>query len=502
MDIFSYIISGFGVALQPANLFYCLLGVFVGTLIGVLPGIGPAATIALLMPLTLYISPTSAIIMLAGIYYGAMYGGSTTSILVNIPGEAASAITCLDGYQMARKGRGGPALGIAAFGSFIAGTLSTAALMVLAHPLIDLALRFGPPEYLSLLLMALSLLAFLSKGSKAKGFMMAFLGLILSYVGLDAITGLPRFTAGWTQLYNGFDFVPLIIGLFGISEVLINLEEEIGIRDIIKTTLKGLLPTLQDWKVSLMPILRGSVIGFFLGVLPGGGATVSSIVSYGVEKTVSKNPAEFGAGAIQGVAGPESANNAAIAGSFIPLFSLGIPCNSVIALILGGLLIHGVRPGPLMMEKTPEIFWGFVASMYIGNLLLLIVNLPLIGIWVRLLRVSYRTLFPFILIFCLIGTYSINKSLFDVGAMVFFGLLGYGMKKFNYENAPLIMAFVLGPMFEEAFRQSLIMSDGSFLIFFARPISAVFLLVTLAILICAIAPHSKRVFFRFRKTFL
>jgi len=488
----NYIYAGFSIALLPANLFYCLVGVFVGTLIGVLPGIGPAATIALLMPLTLYASPTSAIIMLAGIYYGAMYGGSTTSILVNMPGEAASAITCLDGYQMARNGRPGPALGISAFGSFIAGTLSTVALMLLAHPLAGLALKFGPPEYFSLIAFGLSLLAFLSQGSKTKGFIMAFLGLIFSYVGLDTLTGLPRFTLGWTQLYNGIDFVPLVIGLFGISEVLVNLEEELGVRDIFKAKIKGLLPTLRDWRDSIFPVLRGSIIGFFFGILPGGGATISSIVSYSVEKKVSKTPEAFGTGVIEGVAGPESANNAAIAGSFIPLFSLGIPPNSVIALILGGLLIHGVKPGPQMMEKSPEIFWGFVASMYIGNALLLFVNLPLIGIWVRLLRVPYRMLFPFILLFCVIGAFSINRSLFDIGVMVCFGIVGYAAKKLGYENAPLIMAFVLGPMFEEALRQSLIMSDGSFLIFVARPISALFLGLVLVIVISGLFPYLRR----------
>jgi len=492
MDILSHILGGFQVALQPANFFYCLVGVLLGTLIGVLPGIGPGATIALIMPITFYISPTSAIIMLAGIYYGAMYGGSTTSILVNIPGEAASAITCLDGYQMARKGRAGPALGIAAFGSLIAGTLSTIALMILAHPLAGLALKFGPPEYFSLLSMGLALLAYLSQGSRAKGFMMAFLGLILSYIGLDTITGSPRFTLGYTQLLDGIDFVPLIIGLFGISEVLVNLEGELGGREVFKTSIKRLLPTLQDWRDSILPILRGSIVGFFLGILPGGGATISSIVSYGIEKKISKTPKDFGTGVIQGVAAPESSNNAAVGGCFIPLFSLGIPSNAVIALILGGLMIHGIRPGPLLLEKSPEIFWGFVASMYIGNVLLLLLNLPLIGIWVRLLRISYRMLFPFILLFCVIGSFSLDRSLFDVGVMVFFGVIGYCMKKLNYEAAPLIMAFVLGPMFEEAFRQSLIISRGNFFIFFNRPISRLFLLLTLLILVSGIFPYLKK----------
>jgi putative tricarboxylic transport membrane protein len=473
MEAIHNLITGFAICLQPINLFLCFVGVFIGTLIGVLPGIGPAGTISLLLPVTFGMGPVSAIIMLAGIYYGAMYGGSTTSILVNIPGEAASVVTCLDGYQMARKGRAGPALGISAFGSFIAGTLGVIGLMFVANPLASIALKFGPPEYFSLMCLGLTLVICLAQMSVIKALIMGALGLFLSTVGLDSISATEeRFTFGIIELMDGVGLVPLVMGLFGISEVLINLEklEKISILDTIKGRL---LPTLRDWKDSAMPIIRGTVIGFFLGILPGGGAIISSFISYAVEKKISKHPEAFGTGAIEGVAGPESANNAAAEGSLVPLFSLGIPANVVMALLFGALMIHGLQPGPRLVIEHPEIFWGVVASLYIGNIMLLILNLPLIGLWVKVLKVPYTILFPLILLFCLIGSYSINNSVIDVLIMIFFGLVGYLIRKLGYEAAPLVLSFVLGPMLEKTLRQSLLISGGSFLIFITRPISSV-----------------------------
>jgi putative tricarboxylic transport membrane protein len=480
------ILYGFSICLQPINLFYCFVGVFVGTLIGVLPGIGPVATISMLLPATFKMSPVGAIIMLAGIYYGAMYGGSTTSILVNIPGEASSVITCLDGYQMALQGRAGPALGISAFGSFIAGTFAVVALTFLAPPLAAVALQFGPPEYFSLMVLGMTLVIYLAHGSMLKALMMACLGLLLSFVGLDNISGYERFTYGMATLEDGLGFVPVAMGIFGIGEVLFNIEESMGKRDIFTAKISHLLPNLKDWKDSAMPIIRGSVLGFFLGVLPGGGGVLSSFTSYAVEKRFSKHPGQFGKGAIAGVAGPESANNAGAGGQFIPLLTLGIPGNPVMALMLGALLIYGLQPGPLLMARNPDLFWGVIVSMYIGNIMLLILNLPLIGLWVRVLRVPYPILFPLILLFCLIGAYSINNNKFDVLIMVIFGVMGYLMKKVRFEGAPLLLGMVLGLMMEDALRQSLIMSRGSFLIFLNRPISAGFIFT--AIILLALPP--------------
>ncbi len=455
MDLLQCISMGFQVTLQPVNLLYCFIGVFIGTLIGVLPGIGPVGTMAILFPITFRISPVTAMIMLAGIYYGAMYGGSTTSILVNIPGEAASVVTCLDGYQMARKGRAGPALGIAAFGSFIAGTLSLIGLMLLTVPLAEAALKFGPPEYFALMSLGLILVSYLARESMLKALAMAVLGLMLSFIGLDMITGEPRFTFDFTELLDGIGVVPLVVGLFGISEVLINLEIEIQ-RTIPKTRISNLLPTLQDWKDSAKPILRGSVLGFLIGILPGAGSILASFVSYALEKRCSRTPEKFGTGMIEGVAGPESANNSAVSGGFIPLFTLGIPSNAIMALLLGAMLIHGLQPGPMLLSEHPEFFWGVVASMYVGNVMLLALNLPLIGLWIQVLRVPYRILFPLILVFCLIGAYSLNNSTGDVLIMILFGVVGYLMRKYKYEGAPIVLAFVLGPIMENAFRQSLI----------------------------------------------
>jgi putative tricarboxylic transport membrane protein len=486
------LINGFQVALQPANLFFCFIGVFVGTLIGVLPGIGPTAAIALLLPTTFSINPAGAIIMLAGIYYGAMYGGSTTSVLVNIPGESASVVTCLDGYAMARQGRAGAALGISAFGSFIAGSFSVVVLQLVAAPLATIALSFGPPEYFSLMCLGLVILLYLGGGSVSKNIMMGLLGLMLSFIGLDSFTGAPRFTFGMMQFVDGISFVPLIMGLFGVAEVLGNIEEPEGQQEILKTDFKGLLPTLKDWRDSIGAIFRGSIIGFFLGILPGGGATISSFVSYGVEKKISRHPERFGRGAIEGVAGPESANNAAIGGSLVPLLTLGIPTNSIIALLLAALIIHGVRPGPEMIAKNPDVFWGFIASMYLGNAMLLLLNLPLIGLWVQILRIPYRILFPLILLFTIIGSYSTNNSVFDIQLMLVFGVLGYVLKKLGFELTPLVMAFVLGPMLEQAFRQSLIISRGSFDVFLMRPISLAFLVLAIFVVFLSSLPILRR----------
>ena len=487
MELLNYLGIGFSVALQPVNLFYCFVGVFIGTLVGVLPGIGPVGAMSLLLPTTFKATPEAAIIMLAGIYYGAMYGGSTTSILVNIPGEAASVVTCLDGYQMALQGRAGPALGIAAFGSFIAGTLSILGLMLLAPPLSKFALRFGPPEYFTLMVLGLTILIYLAHGSMSKALIMAAFGIILGLVGLDSINARPRFTFGKMELIDGVGLVPVVMGLFGISEVLLNIEQVVR-RDILKTRVKGLLPTVKDWRDSTGPIARGSLLGFFLGILPGGGAVISSFISYAVEKRVSKHPERFGKGAIEGVAGPESANNAATGGAFIPLMTLGIPPNVIMAMLFGAFMIHGVTPGPLMMKQNPGIFWGVIASMYIGNIMLLILNLPLITIWVQVLKVPYKILFPLILLFCLIGVYSVSNVVFDIYVMLIFGIMGYLMKKFGYEGAPLVLAFVLGPLMENNLRKSLIISQGDFSIFFVRPLAAASLILALFLLVSPFIP--------------
>jgi putative tricarboxylic transport membrane protein len=483
VEIFHGLLYGFQVALQPINLLYCFVGVFIGTLVGVLPGLGPAAAIALLLPSTFTVSPVGAIIMLAGIYYGAMYGGSTTSILVNIPGEAASVVTCLDGHAMARQGRAGAALGISAFGSFIAGTLSVIVLTFLAPLLTRVTLSFGPPEYFSLMILGLTLLTYFARESMIKTLMMAAVGLLCGVVGQDTISGRFRFTFGMRTLEDGLGLVPVIMGLFGISEVLLNLEQRHESKEIFAAPTRGLLPTREDWRRSTVPILRGSTLGFFLGILPGAGAIIASFVSYAVEKRASRHPERFGTGMIEGVAGPEAANNAAAGGAFIPLLTLGIPANAVMAILLGALMIHGLQPGPLLVKQAPDVFWGFIVSMYIGNAMLLVLNLPLIPMWARLLRVPYALLFPFILLFCLIGSYSVSGNVGDGIVMWVFGIVGYLMRKFDYEGAPLILAMVIGPMMEEALRQSLILSAGHFTIFVSRPISAVCIMAAAGLLL-------------------
>jgi putative tricarboxylic transport membrane protein len=429
--------------------------------------------------------------MLAGIYYGAMYGGSTTSILVNIPGEAASVVTCLDGYQMARKGRAGPALGIAAFGSFIAGTFAVIALTLVGPLLSNIALAFGPPEYFSLMIVGITVLTYLSSGSMIKSLMMAGVGLILSGVGMDTIAGKYRFAFGIQSLLDGVGVVPVAMGLFGISEVFLNLETEIK-RDILATKVKNLFPSLHDWTESIWSIIRGSILGFFLGIIPGGGAVIASFASYAIEKKVAKHPEEFGHGAIQGVAGPEAANNSAAGASFIPLLCLGIPANPVMAILLGALMIHGLQPGPLLMTSAPDLFWGTIVSMYIGNAMLLVLNLPLIPIWVKLLKVPYFLLYPLILLFCLIGSYSLENSVADVIIMLILGIMGFLMKKFHYDGAPLILALVLGQKLETSLRRSLIMSQGDFSIFITRPISVVFLIIAAVLLIIPIITQRKK----------
>jgi putative tricarboxylic transport membrane protein len=482
MDIFSNLLYGFQVVLQPINFLYCFIGVLVGQVIGVLPGIGPVGAMSILIPATFGVPPVTGVIMLAGIYYGAMYGGTITSVLVNIPGEAATVITCLDGYQMARKGRAGPALGISAMGSFIGGTFALILLQLLVYIVAEVALKFGPPEYFALMCMGMTTVTYLGKGSLIKAGIMAIVGIILGSVGADTISGRLRFTFGIPELSDGLGIVPLAMGLFGISEVLTNIERPLKRLIIYETRVKNILPNLEDWRRSIRAIARGSFIGFFLGILPGGGSILSSFISYSVEKGVSKYPEEFGRGAIEGVAGPETANNAATGGAFVPLLALGIPPNIVMALLLGALLIHGVTPGPLLFEQHPDVFMGLIASMYIGNGMLLLMNLPLIGLWIKVLRVPFRILFPLILLFCLIGCYAIQNNVFDILVMIFFGVVGYVLRKFEYETAPLLLAFILGPMLENAFRQSLVMSSGELSIFFTRPISCVALILSIALL--------------------
>jgi putative tricarboxylic transport membrane protein len=463
---------GFSVAYSFSNLLFCFIGVVIGTLIGVLPGIGPAGTIAMLLPVSYRMDPVSAIIMMAGIYYGAQYGGSTTSILLNIPGEASSVVTCLDGYQMARKGRAGPALGISAFGSFIGGTVSVLGLMLLAPLLVQVALKFGPAEFFSLMVFGLTMIAYLGSGSLIKSLLMGTAGLFISTIGMDPVSGIIRFSFGSITLSDGVGLIPAAMGMFGLAEVLENLEEEMH-REVFKTRLQGLLPSLKDWIDSRWAIVRGTIVGFFLGMLPGGSTALPTFIVYGLEKRFSKYPEKFGTGVIEGVAAPETANNAATGSAMIPLLCLGIPANVAMAVLLGAFIIHGIQPGPLLMGKYPQLFWGTIASMYIGNVMLLILNLPLIGLWVQILKVPYRLLFPLIILFCFVGSYCLNNNAYDVLIMIVFGTIGYVMRKYRYEGTPFLLALILGPMLETSFRQALII--GNPLIFFRKPISASFL---------------------------
>ena len=480
MDTLSAILAGFAVALEPAHILYCVVGVVVGTVVGVLPGLGPAATIALLLPVTYRLEPVSAVIMLAGIYYGSQYGGSTTSILVRIPGESSSMVTCYDGYEMTRRGRAGAALGMAAIASFVAGTASVIGLMLVAPLLGRFALAFGPWEYASLMVLGLTLVAYLGGASLLRALAMAVVGLLLATVGQDPVAGVERFTFGAQTLLDGIDLVPVFMGLFGIAEVLETMERPPDQQRL--ATPGDLLPTRQDFRDSVAPVARGTVLGFFLGVLPGGGATVASIASYVTEKRFARNRDRLGQGAIEGVAGPEAANNAAATGSFVPLLTLGIPANVVMAMMLAALTLHGIRPGPLLISERPDLFWGTITSMYLGNLLLLILNLPLVGLFIQILRVPYPILAPAIVLFCLIGAYSVTGQVAEVLTMVCFGIGGYLLRKLGFEAAPLVLALILGRPLEEALRQALALSQGSFLPFLTRPISLVLLLATAAAL--------------------
>lgn len=484
MENLNLLLNGLGIAIQPLNLLCCLVGVTIGTAIGVLPGIGPAGALALLLPVTFHLNPVSAVIMLEGIMYGAQYGGSTTSILVNIPGEPSSVMTCIDGYQMARKGRAGPALGIAAFGSYIAGTLCLFGLVLVAPPLAELGLRFGPPEHFALMTFGLTLVVYLARSSLAKAVLMLGLGIVLASVGLDPFTSALRFTYDITALRDGLGLVPMVIGLFGISEVLLSLEQRFS-RSVYETKIKGLFPTLQDWKDSIGAIFRGTGIGFFLGLIPGISVVIPTFLSYTLEKKISRHPEKFGTGMIAGVAGPEAANNGASAGLLVPLLSLGIPTGASSALLLGALMLYGYHPGPLLIKESPEVFWGLLGSMYLGNTMLLVLNLPLIGLWVKVLKIPSDILFSLIVLFCIIGSYTAGNNTADIFVMTIFGGVGYLLKRFKYEAVPLILAIVLGPMMENALRRSMIIGGGNLMIFFQRPISTVLIGFALLILISA-----------------
>jgi putative tricarboxylic transport membrane protein len=481
MEAVNDLYGGFQNALTLTNIYLCFIGCVWGSMVGVLPGVGPLAGITLLIPATYGIDVTGAIIMLAGIYYGAMYGGSTTSILMNIPGESASVVTCLDGYQMTRKGRAGAALFIAGFGSWVGGTLSVLGIMFLAPLLANVATKFGPTEIFALLLVAFFLLGSLGTGSFLKSTAMILLGMIAGTVGMDTLTGVYRFTFGIRDLYDGVGFVPVAMGMFGIGEILSATEESM-VRDVYKPRLRELLTNWDEFRASIGPILRGSGIGFFIGLLPGAAHILSSFVSYTVEKRLAKRPEEFGHGRIEGVAGPETANNAATGGAMVPFLSLGIPTTPAIAVMMVALLIHGVRPGPLFISENPKLFWSLIASMYMGNLILIALNLPLIGIFVSLLRVPFRVLFPVILFVCLVGTYSIGYNRFDLIILLIFGFLGYLFRKLRYDMAPFVLALILGPLMEEAFRQSLMRSGGSPAIFWQSPIALTFIIIAVGVL--------------------
>ena len=493
MDLVENLRLGFETALRPENILFAFIGVALGTAIGVLPGIGPTATIALLVPITFgFDNPVTAIIMLAGIYYGAQYGGSTTAILINVPGESSSAVTAIDGHEMARRGRAGPALATAAIGSFIAGTVATFVVVLFAPPLAAVGLAFGSQEFFSLVVLGLITSIALASGSTLKALAMIILGLLLGTVGQDIFgRATPRFTFGMFELYSGIDFVALAVGTFGVAEILRNLEDEKR-RTVLVDTLRGLWPTGEDFRRAAAPILRGTALGAGLGILPGGGHILASFGSYSVEKRLSRRPKEFGHGAIEGVAGPESANNAAAQTSFIPLLTLGIPAHPVMAILIGAFIIHGIQPGPSMIDQQPALFWGLIVSMWVGNLMLLVLNLPLIGIWVKMLAIPYRILFPAIIAFACVGTYSIGLNAFDVFAIAFFGLLGYVLVKLGCEPAPLLLGFVLGPLLEEHLRRAMIIARGDLMTFIERPISLALLIIALLALVIAVLPAIRR----------
>jgi len=490
-DLFSNLALGFSVAATPGNLFWCLMGALVGTAIGVLPGVGPVATMALLLPTTYYLPPEGALIMLAGIYYGAQYGGSTTAILINLPGESSSVVTVLDGYQMAKQGRAGAALAIAAIGSFFAGCVATVAIAVAAPPLTKVAQQFAPADYCSLMVLGLVFAIVLARGSVVKALGMVFLGMLLGLVGTDVNTGNLRYTFGISDLFDGIGFVPLVMGLFGMAEIMANMTNTER-RDLVTSKVTGLMPTWEDLKTSAMSVLRGTILGGFLGILPGGGAVLASFSSYTLEKKLAKDPSRFGKGAIEGVAGPESANNAAAQTSFIPMLTLGIPSNAVMAMMIGGMMIHGIVPGPQVMTERPGLFWGMIASMWLGNLMLIVLNLPMIGLWVRMLMVPYRLMSIAILFFCCIGVYSLNNSANEVLFIAVFGILGYFFFKLDCEPAPLLLGFILGPLLEVYMRRAMLLSRGDAMVFIERPLSLSFLILAAILLTIVLLPNIRK----------
>ena len=491
MDVLANLLLGFQTAMSVSNLAYCLIGVFLGTAVGVLPGIGPIATIAMLLPVTFGLPPVSALIMLSGIYYGAQYGGSTTAILINLPGESSSVVTALDGYRMARQGKAGLALATAAIGSFIAGTIATLLVALFAPPMAEFALKFGPAEYFSLMVLGLVASIVLARGSLLHALAMILVGLVLGLVGTDVNTGVSRFAFGMPQLADGIGFVVVAMGVFGLGEIIANLEDETE-RSSSITTVTGLLPTRDDWRAITGPILRGTALGSVLGVLPGGGALLASFASYSLEKKISATPARFGQGAIEGVAGPESANNAGAQTSFIPMLTLGVPANPVMALMIGAMIIQGIQPGPAIVTEQPTLFWGVIASMWIGNVFLLILNLPLIGLWVRMITVPYHYLFPAILVFCAIGVFSLGNTSFDVFLMALFGLVGYVFSKLGCEPTPMLLGFILGPMMEEFLRRALVLSDGNPVVLVTEPLSAALLVISAVLLATVLAPGIRK----------
>jgi putative tricarboxylic transport membrane protein len=491
VDILTGLAHGFAVALEPMNLFWCFVGVFFGTIVGILPGLGPSATIALLLPLATQMNPTAGLIMMAGIYYGAKYGGSTTAILLNVPGESASVVTCLDGFEMARQGRAGPALGIAAISSFVAGTVGVVLLMLIAPPVADFALRFGPPEYFALMLMGLSMVVLLAGRSMVKALASMFVGLWLATIGVDVFTDGARYTFDRIELVDGVDFVVVAIGVFAVGEVLANLQSRFaGQMFAVPKGLRNLLPSAQDLKDCRFAFVNGSLVGFFIGVLPGAGSTIASFVSYGIEKAFSRRPERFGTGVPEGVAAPEASNNSETGGALVPLLTLGIPGSGTTAILLAALILWGLRPGPLLIQDHPSLFWGLVASMYIGNVMLLVLNLPLVPLFAQILRVPNYVLYPVILGVSIVGVYSVDQRLFDVWLVAAFGLLGYAMRKLDYPSAPLVLGLVLGDLMERALRQSLMMSSGDVSILYTRPLAAAMLVLAAAILL---APAFRRV---------
>ncbi len=480
MDTLQLLLNGFAAALSPVNLTFALIGCILGTLIGVLPGVGPAAGTAILIPITYKLDATGGIIMLCAIYYGAMYGGTITSVLLNVPGEAASVVTCIDGYAMAKRGRGGTALGIAAIGSFIGGTIATIALVAVATPLSTLALKFGPPEFFGLMLVGLCLVTGLAGRSLVAGILMTVVGLLLAMIGIDPVRGAPRYTFGVPDLYDGIGFIPVVMGLFGVGEILATAENPV--RDVVRTNLSRLLPNKEEWKRSFGAIMRGTGIGFFLGLIPGVGAIIPTFISYIVEKRVSKHPEEFGKGAIEGVAGPETANNAYANASMVPLLTLGIPSSPTIAVLMGAFIMNGVTPGPFLFTEKPELVWTVIASFFVGNVLLLILNLPLVGLWAKILDVPYQYVCVGTLLFCVLGAYSINQSIFDIWVMIGFGFIGYLLRKLDFPLAPAVLGMILGPQLEKSLRTSLEMSAGDFMIFLTRPIALSLIIISLVIL--------------------